>query len=418
MTPAARHQAAIEVLEAWAHSGSGEALDRTLAAWGRAHRFAGSGDRHAIADICYGTVRRARSLQWLGGGGDPGSRLEAFRPRIAVLAGAVFAGQELSQIAGAGRYAPAALTAEEADALAALAAEGEVKGLEDVPPGVRFNLPDWLLDALGSVPGAALAALGERAPVDLRVNRLKATPEAAAAALVEESIETERGPLAPDCLRVVGGARRVAGSAAYRGGLVELQDAASQAAALRARAAPGEIVLDLCAGGGGKTLALAAAMEGPAPGRGRLIAHDASPRRMSDLAPRAARAGARVETIGTEALAALEGACDLVLTDVPCSGSGAWRRDGDARWRFGRQDLERLNATQDAILDRAARLVRPGGRLVYVTCSIILAENAARVEAFLARTSSFRPDPAGAFSTFPDPAGGDGFFVFPLLNQS
>ncbi|MEO0426548.1 MAG: RsmB/NOP family class I SAM-dependent RNA methyltransferase [Pseudomonadota bacterium] len=414
MTPAARHQAAIEVLEAWVHSGSGEALDRTLAAWGRAHRFAGSGDRHAIADICYGTVRRARSLQWLGGGGDPGSRLEAFRPRIAVLAGAVLAGQELSQIAGAGRHAPAALTAEEAGALATLAAEGEVKGLDGAPPSVRVNLPDWLLDALGSVPGTALAALGERAPVDLRVNRLKATPEAAAAALAEEGIETERGPLAPDCLRVVGGARRVAGSAAYRGGLVELQDAASQAAALRARAAPGETVLDFCAGGGGKTLALAAAMEG----RGRLIAHDASPRRMSDLAPRAARAGARVETIGTEALAALEGACDLVLTDVPCSGSGAWRRNGDARWRFGREDLERLNATQDAILDRAARLVRPGGRLVYVTCSIIPAENAARIEAFLARTSAFRTDPVGTFSTLPDPAGGDGFFVFPLLNQS
>ncbi|MEL6577992.1 MAG: RsmB/NOP family class I SAM-dependent RNA methyltransferase, partial [Pseudomonadota bacterium] len=384
MTPAARHQAAIEVLEAWAAGTQG--LDRVLAAWGRAHRFAGSGDRHAIADIAYGVLRRARALQWLGGGGDPGSALERFRPRVAVLAGAVLAGWAPEAIAGAGPHAPAALTPAEAEALSGLSTEGAAARLAEASAGLRYSLPDWVAAALAEVPAPALAALGERAPVDLRANRLKATPAEAAEALTAEGVLTERGPLAPDCLRVLEGARRVSGSAAYAEGLVELQDAASQAVAAFADARPGETVLDYCAGGGGKTLALAAAMAGPVAGKGRLIAHDAAPRRMADLAPRAARAGARVETVASDALDRLAGTCDLVLTDVPCSGSGAWRRNADARWRFAPADLARLNAQQDAILDHAATLVKPGGRLVYATCSTLPAENAARAAAFLSRT--------------------------------
>ncbi|MEL6767881.1 MAG: RsmB/NOP family class I SAM-dependent RNA methyltransferase [Pseudomonadota bacterium] len=413
MTPAARHQAAIEVLEAWAAGGDG--LDRVLAAWGRAHRFAGSGDRHAIADIVYGTLRRARALQWLGGGDDPGSGLERFEPRTAVLAGAVMAGWAPEDIAGAGRHAPRPLSAAEAEALSGLTAESAAARLEEAAAGLRYSLPDWVADALAGVAPPALAALGERAPVDLRVNRLKTTPAAAAEALEAEGVSTIPGPLGADCLRVQAGARRVAGSAAYREGLVELQDAASQAVAAFAGACAGETVLDYCAGGGGKTLALAAAMGGPAAGGGRLLAHDAAPRRMADLAPRAARAGARVETVARAALDGFAGACDLVLTDVPCSGSGAWRRNPDARWRFSPAALARLNAEQDAILDHAATLVKPGGRLVYATCSILPAENAARAEAFLARMPGFRPSDRGAFETSPDPALGDGFFAITLL---
>ncbi|MEM7497962.1 MAG: RsmB/NOP family class I SAM-dependent RNA methyltransferase [Pseudomonadota bacterium] len=434
MTPAARHQAAIEVLETWAAGAEG--LDRLLTAWGRRHRFAGSGDRHAIADIAYGAIRRARMLQWLGGGGDAGGALETFRPRIAVLADAVLGGFAPEAIAGAGRHAPPPLEAAEAAALARLSElagwpgdEGEGRGtakagdavgalLADAPPGVRFNLPDWLIEAHPGLPAAALAALGTRAPVDLRANTLMTTRAAAAAGLAAEGIETVPGPLAADCLRVTAGARRIAGSAAYRDGLVEVQDAASQAVAVRAGARPGQVVLDYCAGGGGKTLALAAAMGGPAPAEGRLLAHDAAPRRMADLAARAARAGARIETVATAALDRLEDACDLVLTDVPCSGSGAWRRNPDARWRFGPADLERLNGEQEAILDNAARLVRPGGQLVYVTCSILESENAARIDAFLARHPSYREVPRSRWQTFPDPALGDGFFVSSLLRET
>ncbi|MEL6482801.1 MAG: RsmB/NOP family class I SAM-dependent RNA methyltransferase, partial [Pseudomonadota bacterium] len=295
--------------------------------------------------------------------------------------------------------------------------EGAAARLAEASAGLRYSLPDWVAAALADVPAPALAALGERAPVDLRANRLKATPAEAAEALAAEGVSTEPGPLAPDCLRVLEGARRVAGSAAYAEGLVELQDAASQAVAAFADARPGETVLDYCAGGGGKTLALAAAMAGPVAGKGRLIAHDAAPRRMADRAPRAARAGARVETVASDALDRLAGACDLVLTDVPCSGSGAWRRNPDARWRFAPADLARLNAQQDAILDHAATLVKPGGRLVYATCSILPAENAARAAAFLARTPAFRRAEGSSFCTPPDPALGDGFFAIALLRQ-
>ncbi|MEM8625702.1 MAG: RsmB/NOP family class I SAM-dependent RNA methyltransferase [Pseudomonadota bacterium] len=415
MTPAARHAAAIEVLERWVEGEVG--LDRVLTAWGRSHRFAGSGDRHAIADIVHGVLRRARALQWLGRGGDAGSTLGAFRPRTAVLTHAVLAGFEPEAIAGADRHAPPSLSAAEAAALARLGADGAEVCLADAPLGVRVSLPDWLLDRLSDVPEKSLAVLGERAPVDLRVNTLKSSPEVAATALAAEGVETAAGPLAATCLRVKEGARRVARSAAYRDGLVELQDAASQAVVERAGAAPGMVVLDFCAGGGGKTLALAAAMGGPQPSDGRLIAHDAAPLRMADLAPRAARAGARVETMASGARDALTGQCDLVLTDVPCSGSGAWRRNPDARWRLTQTRLEALCATQAQILIEAAPLVRPGGRLVYVTCSIIADENDAAVTKFLTERPDFAKIQNSCFSTLPDRHGGDGFFSISLARS-
>ena len=299
------------------------------------------------------------------------------------------------------RHAPAALSEEE------LARLG--RPVDEAPRAVRLDLPDWVADALSDMPDATLALMRERAPVFLRVNLLKGDVAGAIAALAEEGIATEPGPLSPTCLRVVYGHRRLNASRAYRHGLVEIQDAASQAAADYARAQPGETVLDYCAGAGGKTLALAAAMEG----RGEIHAHDISRRRLARLVERATRAGVTATVHAPLDTAALEGRCDLVFADVPCSGSGTWRRRPDARWRMTRERVEGLMATQDEILGRAARAVRPGGRLIYATCSLLEMENWSRVEAFLDRHPEYRPGRPPLRLT---PAhGGDGFFACELV---
>lgn len=358
MTPAARYLAAIEVLEA-ALAGEGPP-DRVLAAWGRAHRFAGSKDRAAIGDIVFDGLRRLRSLGW---------RLRAAGTgpaRAAVLGLALEQGADLDALAS-DRHGPAPLGDAERAALAA-----------DPPPmpdPVRLDYPDWLdgalRDSLGTDFEAAMEALRRRAPLDLRVNTLKTTREAARAALAAEGVETVPVPGVPTALRAPAGAP-VARAQSYATGVVELQDAASQAAAALAAAQPGETVLDFCAGGGGKTLALGAAMGG----RGRLVAHDADPGRMRDLPARAARAGTRVELADAAALDALRGRCDLVFVDAPCSGSGSWRRDPWGKWRLDEARLRGLLASQRAILAEAARCLAPGGRLAYATCSVLSAENA------------------------------------------
>jgi 16S rRNA (cytosine967-C5)-methyltransferase len=275
---------------------------------------------------------------------------------------------------------------------------------------VRLDIPDWLAPDLAGTDARVLEALRARAPLDLRVNLLKARPAAAIAALAAEGIDAEPAPLSPTALRVWAGERRVAGARAYREGLVEIQDAASQAAVDFAAARPGETVLDLCAGGGGKTLALAAAMGG----RGRLLAHDIAPRRIAALPGRAARAGAAVEIVATPALDRLAGACDLVFVDAPCSGSGAWRRNPDGKWRLGPEDLDRLTTVQGRLLQQAAGLVGPGGRILYATCSILPRENDARVGAFLAGG----PGRAVLGRLSVTPPEGDGFFATLLSAMS
>jgi 16S rRNA (cytosine967-C5)-methyltransferase len=244
----------------------------------------------------------------------------------------------------------------------------------------------------------------QRAPVDLRVNTLKTNPGAARVVLARDGVLVEPHPLAPSALRVVQNPRMVAQSRAYSQGMVELQDVASQYAAAAAGARPGMTVLDYCAGGGGKTLALAAAMEG----RGRLLAHDANPRRMSDLPLRARRAGAVVEVLQTEALRRLAPRCDLVMVDAPCTGIGAWRRTPDAKWRLRPSDLPRFARLQDEVLVEAAAYVRRGGTLVYATCSLLQRENGDRVAAFLAARPGWR---CLGSRTLGPTEGGDGFFV-------
>jgi 16S rRNA (cytosine967-C5)-methyltransferase len=361
VTPAARLQAAIDVLEAIF---GGAPADRSLAQWGRTHRFAGSKDRAAIADTVYTGLRRRRSLGWR-------FRDSGTAEARAVVLGAVLAeGSDAAALFDGQRHGPAPLTPLERRALAVPA--------DPMPDPVRLDYPDWLDEALRESLGAkfeaSMQALQQRAPVDLRVNTLKADREEARGRLAEDSIIAEPLDLVDTALRAPP-ASPVAHSAAYQEGLVELQDAASQAAAAMAAAAPGETVLDFCAGGGGKTLALAAQMGGT----GRLIAHDAAPRRMGTIPDRAMRAGATVDIMTTPLLRELERACDVVFVDAPCSGSGSWRRDPGGKWRLTADRLTALPRIQAEIVAAAARYCRPGGRLVYVTCSMLRAEAEAGV---------------------------------------
>ncbi len=386
MTPGARVAAAIAVLDRW-WAGS-EGLDRVLAAWGRESRYAGSGDRRAVADLAYDAVRRLRSALWAGGvGALPPPGLPLGRP--ALLGSLRVDGTDPATLFTGAGHAPAPL------------APHEGADLGPPPPAVVADLPDWALRAADLTP-EDLARLRARAPLFLRVNRLRADPETALAALAADGVAARPGPLAEGCLEVTEGARRVASSRAYLEGLVEIQDAASQAAAAFAEARPGETVLDYCAGGGGKTLALAAAMEG----RGRLLAHDAAPARLAQLPPRAARAGVSVACLTPAELPGLT--ADLVFVDAPCSGSGAWARNPDAKWRLTEADLATYAARQDAILAQAATHVAPGGRLVYATCSLFEVENGARMAAFLHAHPQAR---LVAERRWRPAEGGDGFYA-------
>ena len=385
MTPAAHVQAAIEVIDAW--QGSTDGLDKVLARWARSHRFAGSGDRAAIADHVYDTMRRLRSAGWVSGAENPNGR-DLLRGSL-ILDGVDPAGI----FTGTG-YAPAALGPSEQNN----------RPLDDTPRAVRCDFPDWMTDHLSEHPDQLLDALRSRAPLDLRVNLLKGTRTAAQEELAEQDIDTTPLSISPTALRVTTGARKFAQSDAYKSGLVEIQDAASQAVVDHANARPGMVVLDLCAGGGGKTLAMAAAMAN----QGRLIAYDISPGRLAALTPRADRAGARIETLSKRDLETLQGACDLVLVDAPCSGSGAWRRNPDAKWRLTPNRLQDLTNVQLSLLLQAADLTAPKGRIAYVTCSLLETENTVVVDSFLRLNANYRLADQSAFTPLD---GTDGFFI-------
>jgi 16S rRNA (cytosine967-C5)-methyltransferase len=375
MTPSARAAAAIAILDRHL---AGEPVERALTNWGRASRFAGSGDRAAVRDIVFDALRRKRSAAARGGG---------MTGRGLVLGLLREAGQE-GLFTGEG-HAPAPPGPEEAG-------RGPV-GAE------ALDVPDWLLPeleaSLGAGCEAVCLALRQRAPVFLRVNLGKGDREGAMAALLAEGIVAAPHPLAETALEVTGNVRKVQASNAYQTGLVELQDASSQAVVGALDLGEGMKVLDHCAGGGGKTLAMAARA------RLRLYAHDAAPRRMADLPARAERAGARVEiTDRPEALAPF----DLVLVDAPCSGSGSWRRDPEGKWALTPDRLAAVVAEQAAILRRVAPMVAAGGALAYATCSLLDRENGAQVRAFLAAHPGWRLERERAFLPL---AGGDGFYL-------
>ena len=290
-----------------------------------------------------------------------------------------------------GQFAPAPLTAAETAILRGIA--GHTLNHPAMPEAVRLELPDWLLAPLaarfGARLGAEMAALAEPAPLDLRVNLLKATRDEARIALAAEGIEAILTPLSPWGLRVAG-RRPVTSGAAFRAGLVEIQDEGSQLVALLADARPGARVADLCAGAGGKTLAMAMTMGNG----GQILACDVSAARLESAVRRLRRAGVHnVErhmlAPGDKRLKRLAGSFDRVLVDAPCTGIGTWRRNPDARLRLKADDLAELLVKQAAILDSATRLVRIGGRLIYATCSLLLEENEAQVSAVLTRCPGF-----------------------------
>jgi 16S rRNA (cytosine967-C5)-methyltransferase len=381
MTPAARLSAAIEVLadiEA-RHRPAGDALKD----WGLAHRFAGSGDRAAIAGLVYDALRRRASAAWIMDEGTPRAivlgmlRLERGLDRDAIAA--------LCD----GRFAPAPLSDRERDRLA-------TANLADAPPWVAGDYPEWLdphfARVFGDERAAELGALAARAPLDLRVNALKADRDTALAALSGLACEPTRWSPLGLRIRLAAEAKSPAIHAepAFLKGMVEIQDEGSQLAALLAGARRGEQVVDLCAGAGGKTLALAAAMEN----HGQIYATDNDKRRLAPIHARLERAGVRNVQVRTprgnaDAVSDLAGRADLVLIDAPCTGIGAWRRNPDAKWRVREGSLATRRKEQEAALDRAAALVKPGGRIAYVTCSVLAEENDDQVRAFLARYPEF-----------------------------
>ena len=377
MTPAARLSAAIAILDAVL---AGEPAERALTNWARASRFAGSGDRQAVRDHVFDALRCRRSFAVLGGAeSGRGLMIGALRA-VGVDAEGLFTGEG---------HAPPPLT------------EAERAPPRPMAEAEALDCPDWLAPLLRASLGADFAPvmglMRRRAPVFLRANAARTSREAAIAALADEGIACRPGPLAATAIEVTGQARRIAGSAAYRDGLVELQDAASQAVVEALPLAPGERVLDYCAGGGGKSLALAA--------RGaRVTAHDAAPARMRDLPERARRAGVRIDL----AEGAPRGRFPLVLLDVPCSGSGSWRRAPEGKWRLDPARLAALEAVQAEILANAAPLVAPGGHLAYATCSLIDGENGAQVEKFLSSTGGWRLKFQRRFTPL---EGGDGFYL-------
>lgn len=388
MTPGARLQAAIDLLDAIDRGDT--PADRIVARWGRASRFAGGGDRRAVRDLVYHAIRRRRQIEWwverFGEAADGRMTL------IVVLS--LILGWDAATIAaafGGGRYDPSPMTVTEChllDFITGVALDDPAQPLD-----VRCNVPEWLLprlaEAFGDETEAALAALARQAPTDLRVNTLKADRPAALKALAEDGIEAAETPHSPLGLRLA--ARRpLAASRAWRDGLVEVQDEGSQIVALIVDARPGQRVADYCAGAGGKALALAAAMAN----EGRIVACDTAASRLRRGRERLRRAGVaiaeeRVLDAAADWRRANAGGFDRVLVDVPCSGSGAWRRNPDAKWRLTEEELTRLCGQQDRLLDEAAELVAVGGRLVYATCSVLRCENERAVGAFLARDPRF-----------------------------
>ena len=430
MTPGGRAAAAIELLGRL-EAGGGPA-DRAIAGYFRNRRYAGSKDRGSVTNLVYGVLRRRAELEWrlalAGAGGSSGAN----RARRLVLAQIAtdrsVARSDPADIFTGEGHAPPLLDDEERRATGALS--GAVA--ETPPAWVAGNFPQWLepdlLAAFGGELGAEMVALNARAPVDLRVNTARANRNQVLERFAGENIAAEPCFYSAAGIRLSGRAR-ITGHALYREGRIEVQDEGSQLAAALVDARPGAQVVDLCAGAGGKALAVAAGMAN----RGQVFACDTDKKRLARLGPRRARASARnIQThllTGNDDpwLAAQAGRADRVLIDAPCSGSGAWRRNPDARWHLTPDALAGFVQRQGELLVRGAALVKPGGRLIYVTCSVLPCENEHQIESFLAAHSDFALLPAGrvwaevmevpyatdatTLTLTPHRTGTDGFFV-------
>ncbi len=440
MTPGARIEAAIELLtEIW---GGRTPADAVVDAYFRKRRYAGASDRRAVTDRLYGVLRRRARIDWWIG--RTGTALDA-GPRARVIADLALsdrlAPERTAELFSGATHCPEPMSEAETELADQLYGRPLVH--RDMPDSVHYEYPEWMDASLRAIWGERLedevAALNQPAPVDLRVNTLKATTEEAQAALAADGVEAEPTPLSPLGLRLTG-KTRLGGTQAFKNGLVEVQDEGSQLVAMLTGAEPGMTVVDFCAGAGGKTLALAAAMgvdnggDNNNGGRiaGRLIACDVSGFRMERMEPRLKRAGAY--GVKTRVVAARNDPwvedfarhAERVLADVPCTGTGAWRRDPEARWRFQPTDLDDIRARQRRILADAAGLVKPGGRLVYATCSLLQEENEQQLAWFLGHRDDFRvlpidsvwsrtvggppPPPGPCLRLSPASTGTDGFF--------
>jgi len=440
MTPSARIQTVIELLDAiW--SGN-EPADRLMDAYFRKRRYAGSGDRRVVNAAVYDVMRHRGRLDWwiarTGLSMEPGPRTRV----IAELAVEKKSSPQDTQALFSGvKHCPEVLTPEECALAEAL--YGRPLSHGDMPLPVSLEYPDWMdrsLQALWSDRLAVeMSALNQPAPVDIRVNTLKTSPDAVRRSLKEGFVESEPTPLSPIGLRLTGKAR-LAGTWAFKQGWIEVPDEGSQLIALLSDARPGMDVVDFCAGGGGKALALAASMGVDGKMDGRLTACDISAYRLERMAPRMKRAG--VGNIRTQTVAALDddwitknaGTMDRVLADVPCTGTGAWRRDPDARWRSTLDDLDDKIAVQQRILGMAATLVKPAGRLIYATCSLLQEENERQLAWFLEHHGNFQalpidevwaetvggppPPPGPSLRLSPASTGTDGFFCAVMERNS
>jgi 16S rRNA (cytosine967-C5)-methyltransferase len=398
MTPGARLQAAIELLQA-IHAGTAPA-DRATAAYFRTRRYIGGADRRAVLVHVYAILRRRAALGWKLDRARGDVKLPELERARMIARMAVMEGWSADRIAGAfdgGQYRPATL--DQTEKRIAKALEGQTLEDPKAPVWVRYEFPEWCEERLRRAFGKDLetemrAALTE-ATTDIRVNTLKGTRAQAIRALREADIEAKPTPLSAWGLRVEGRAP-LATLTVFKDGLIEIQDEGSQLVALMVDPKPGERIVDFCAGAGGKTLALAAMMEN----KGKLVAMDVLKGRIERSATRIRRAG--INNVERRDLSSERdpwvkrhaGGYDRVLIDAPCSGAGTWRRNPDAKWRLKPKDLEELVDLQRRILDSASRLVKPGGRLVYATCSLFQEENAEQVAAFLEHNRDFALVPA------------------------
>jgi 16S rRNA (cytosine967-C5)-methyltransferase len=432
MTPAARLSAAIELIETIDAQRIPAA--KALKEWGTAHRYAGSGDRAAISGLIWDVLRRRASSAWI---------MEEDTPRARTLGMLKLErGMDVDAIAAlcdGGRFAPVQLSERERTVLS-------TRSLADAPAHIAGDYPEWLdpylAQAFGDDRVAEATAMASRAPLDLRVNSLKAKREKILSSL--RHLGAQPTPWSPLGLRIeLGADARNPGIHAeedFIKGAIEVQDEGSQLAALLSAAKPGEQVIDLCAGAGGKTLAIAAMMQG----KGRLIATDHDKRQLAPIYERLSRAGVHNADVRTpkgeaDTLTDIRASADLVLIDAPCTGTGTWRRNPDAKWRMRPGALEVRLKDQIEVLDRAAPLIKPGGRIAYITCSVLPAENGAQIRAFVGRHPEFAvvppaqvasalwdkaeefnaatlQSPEGLLMT-PRRTGTDGFFVSVLMRQ-
>jgi len=385
MTPNARIASAILIIDSII---AGDPAEKVLTNWARKSRFAGSSDRSAVRDIVYDCLRSLNSFGTLGGNKTG---------RGVIIGYLLFSNKEPNLFFNGIGYGPSELTPSELSHI-------DLTQNESSPLEV-LDLPDCLLDELKDSLGESFYSvnntLKQRAPFYIRVNLSKATLDEVQLILRDEGIETDLDDACVTALKVLSNPRKVKQSDAYKTGLLDIQDLNSQISCRTIPLENGWKLLDFCAGGGGKSLALSDRFSGT------IDAYDKDFLRMKDIPVRSDRAGVTINLLSNDDIRTVS-SYDLVICDVPCTGSGAWRRNPDAKWTLTTDNYEALKKTQQEILDDASKLVSGNGVLVYMTCSLLKAENSDQVEAFLLRNSDWE---VVFQESFPLSNSGDGFFV-------